>query len=636
MSTYLESINIDGIDFQSAVVSKPKQTAILGVYGPNRWHLHSEKNPILDLGYMSTMIGDWSIDIGAYNETKNDGEIVLGSYNRSWSGSTSDKKTKFSIGAYNLRDNNGLLPPESIERKNLFEIMRNGDVYVNGLGDYDGTNGGDTYTNSLQKVISDKADISALNNYLPLSGGQLTGDLVLSMNDDTLESYQIQLHPESGLVTIGTTSNGYLYIHASETTFSINAGEGYINSNVILTSGSLFSDYISPDDIGAAPTSHTHSASDITSGTLALARIPTGITSSTVALGNHTHSNYATTSQLDKYLPLTGGTLTGSLSLGNLSLSRACYGGLVGDNTLEVYLDDDSNQLRYTLEFNGGEDGFVTITPNSIRLGNTQVSLEGHTHTVSQISNLGSGWNTVLTSAYAAPEVVITPEIFNEYIENYGYYNSSHNTSNYRVLFPNANSDVESHAEGGEIDYRRLATKEDVDSAFRAKFTTGIDCLSSSGVWTNPTNNSPSTWFDQYVVNSSSGTSTWVGRDVNGDSCFNRVGASYVHAHNGFFQQEFSLSDERLKNITAELDGQESLNNLLGLRTVRFQWKDSGKDAIGLIAQDVEKIYPELVSEHVVTGMKGISYEHVVPILISALRYMQDEINQLRDEISKK
>lgn len=37
------------------------------------------------------------------------------------------------------------------------------------------------------------------------------------------------------------------------------------------------------------PSSHTHSASDITSGTLALARIPTGTTSSTVALGDHTH-----------------------------------------------------------------------------------------------------------------------------------------------------------------------------------------------------------------------------------------------------------------------------------------------------------------------------------------------------------
>jgi hypothetical protein len=41
---------------------------------------------------------------------------------------------------------------------------------------------------------------------------------------------------------------------------------------------------------GKAETSHTHAATDITSGTLALARIPTGTTSSTVALGNHTHA----------------------------------------------------------------------------------------------------------------------------------------------------------------------------------------------------------------------------------------------------------------------------------------------------------------------------------------------------------
>ena len=52
------------------------------------------------------------------------------------------------------------------------------------------------------------------------------------------------------------------------------------------------------------PASHTHSASDITSGTLALARIPTGTTSSTVALGNHTHSNYASSSHTHNRLTI--------------------------------------------------------------------------------------------------------------------------------------------------------------------------------------------------------------------------------------------------------------------------------------------------------------------------------------------
>lgn len=52
---------------------------------------------------------------------------------------------------------------------------------------------------------------------------------------------------------------------------------------------------------GKAASSHNHSAANITSGTLAIARIPTGTTASTVALGNHTHSQYLTSSSLSGY-----------------------------------------------------------------------------------------------------------------------------------------------------------------------------------------------------------------------------------------------------------------------------------------------------------------------------------------------
>ena len=42
--------------------------------------------------------------------------------------------------------------------------------------------------------------------------------------------------------------------------------------------------------IGAAPATHTHNATDVNAGTLNIARIPTGTTSTTVSLGNHTHT----------------------------------------------------------------------------------------------------------------------------------------------------------------------------------------------------------------------------------------------------------------------------------------------------------------------------------------------------------
>lgn len=47
---------------------------------------------------------------------------------------------------------------------------------------------------------------------------------------------------------------------------------------------------------GKAATTHTHAAADVASGTLAIARVPTGTTSTTVSLGNHTHAYIATTS----------------------------------------------------------------------------------------------------------------------------------------------------------------------------------------------------------------------------------------------------------------------------------------------------------------------------------------------------
>lgn len=67
-----------------------------------------------------------------------------------------------------------------------------------------------------------------------------------------------------------------------------NAESTYRTGNVNLT----------PANIGAAASSHNHAASDINSGTLDIARIPTGTSSSTVALGNHTHTASDITSGL--------------------------------------------------------------------------------------------------------------------------------------------------------------------------------------------------------------------------------------------------------------------------------------------------------------------------------------------------
>lgn len=91
-------------------------------------------------------------------------------------------------------------------------------------------------------------------------------------------------------------------------------------------------------------------------------------------------------------------------------------------------------------------------------------------------------------------------------------------------------------------------------------------------------------------------------------------------------------SDFRLKKDIAPLNG--ALNKINNLQGVSFNWKNSGKPEIGLIAQDVEKVVPELV----VTGsdgLKAVKYGNIVPLLIEAVKEQQVEINALKAEISK-
>lgn len=94
------------------------------------------------------------------------------------------------------------------------------------------------------------------------------------------------------------------------------------------------------------------------------------------------------------------------------------------------------------------------------------------------------------------------------------------------------------------------------------------------------------------------------------------------------------LSDRRLKENIAPLD--EGLITLMKLRPVSFTWNAkadggrAGKDDIGFIAQEVEKIVPEAVSTDTTTQMKAVDYPKLVPILVKAIQEQQRTIDELK------
>jgi len=92
-------------------------------------------------------------------------------------------------------------------------------------------------------------------------------------------------------------------------------------------------------------------------------------------------------------------------------------------------------------------------------------------------------------------------------------------------------------------------------------------------------------------------------------------------------------SDQRHKQNIHSL--KNALTKLQGLRGVSFKWKDNTQNAdtqIGLIAQEVEKVLPELVSTDS-DGYKSIAYGKLTAVLVEAIKEQQLQIERLENLI---
>jgi len=93
-------------------------------------------------------------------------------------------------------------------------------------------------------------------------------------------------------------------------------------------------------------------------------------------------------------------------------------------------------------------------------------------------------------------------------------------------------------------------------------------------------------------------------------------------------------SDARLK-LNAE-NISNSLEKILLINGVTFNWDETkqtqykGRD-VGVIAQEIEKILPEIVHEQP-SGYKGVQYEKIIPLLIECIKELKTEIDELKSK----
>jgi len=140
--------------------------------------------------------------------------------------------------------------------------------------------------------------------------------------------------------------------------------------------------------------------------------------------------------------------------------------------------------------------------------------------------------------------------------------------------------------------------------------------------WVNPT-------MPYYVLN--------FGVYRNDSFLYNNVFAADYWANGGFY----SISDLALKTNIAPVNG--ALNTILALKPVTYNWRDNSNRTprvapnpkeIGFIAQDIEKILPDIVAIH--EDKRLVNYQAIIPLLTAAIQELTARIEVLESQIKAK
>ena len=92
------------------------------------------------------------------------------------------------------------------------------------------------------------------------------------------------------------------------------------------------------------------------------------------------------------------------------------------------------------------------------------------------------------------------------------------------------------------------------------------------------------------------------------------------------------VSDQKEKKNIKVLSEIEA-NRILSLRGVSFNWKDSGEKSLGLVAQEVQKYYPELVDQ---TGSGlTVQYANLIAPMLEVIKRQEKQIKENEFELQK-
>ena len=181
-------------------------------------------------------------------------------------------------------------------------------------------------------------------------------------------------------------------------------------------------------------------------------------------------------------------------------------------------------------------------------------------------------------------------------------------------------------------------------------FTAGSGAYNSStGVITIPTNTNQLTNGAGFVT-SSGVTSVATGNGLTGGTITGTGTLSMSGSYTGTFAVTGAItatgevtayySDANLKKDIVEITN--PIEKVMSLRGVTFRPNETAlalgitdKEEVGVIAQEVEAVLPQLVTPSAFAGYKTVKYDKLTALLLEAVKAQQLQIDALRAEIAK-
>jgi len=69
------------------------------------------------------------------------------------------------------------------------------------------------------------------------------------------------------------------------------------------------------------------------------------------------------------------------------------------------------------------------------------------------------------------------------------------------------------------------------------------------------------------------------------------------------------------------------IDKILQINGVTFNWRENNKPSVGIIAQEIEKVFPELVNGE---NPKTVNYNGLIGLLIEAIKELNEEVKNLK------